>query len=153
MNSRPTNQQIDQALAAINTVSANTTFAGQGLIDGSKAYTTQVSAADSAKINSYQLNSVAFSGSGNVVLNADVQTAATKGQLYYGFVSGGLASNTTLEVSGTNGTDVVSLSQGSSLSDVKSAVNAVTSATGVKPPRPPRFTGRRPSARPPRTMD
>ncbi len=100
--------QIDQALAAINTISANTTFAGQGLIDGSKAYTTQVSAADSAKINSYQLNSVAFSGSANVTLNADVQTAATKGQLYYGFVSGGLSSNTTLEVSGTNGTDVVS---------------------------------------------
>jgi flagellin len=124
--------QIDQALSAINTVSANTTFAGEGLIDGSKAYTTQVSSADSAKINTYQLNSVAFSGTPTVTLNADVKTAATQGQLFYGFVNGGLASNTTLEVSGANGTNVVSLGQGSSLSDVKSAINAVTSATGVK---------------------
>jgi flagellin len=125
-------QQIDQALSAINTVSANTTFAGTGLIDGSQAYTTQISSADSAKINSYQLSSVAFSGTPNVTLNADVQTAATQGQLYYGFVSGGLSSNTTLEVSGTQGTDVVNLGQGSSLADVKTAINAVTGATGVQ---------------------
>jgi len=124
-------QQIDQALSAINTVSAGTTFAGEGLIDGSKAYTTQVSTTDAPKINSYQLNSVAFSGSPTVTLNADVKTAATKGQLFYGFVNGGLASNTTLELSGSQGTNVLSLGQGSSLSDVKSAVNAVTTATGV----------------------
>lgn len=125
-------QQIDQALSAINTISANTTFAGEGLIDGSKAYTTQIASADAAKINSYQLNSVAFSGSPTVTLNAKVQTAATQGQLFYGFVSGGLSSNTTLEVSGTQGTDVVSIGQGSSLSDIKTAINAVTSATGVE---------------------
>jgi flagellin len=125
-------QQIDQALAAINTVSANTTFAGEGLIDGSKAYTTQVSSADSAKINNFQLNSVAFSGTATVTLNATVKTAATQGQLFYGFVNGGLASNTTIELSGAKGTNVVSLGQGSSLSDIKSAVNSVTSATGVQ---------------------
>lgn len=125
-------QQIDQALSAINTVSANTTFAGTGLIDGSQAYTTQISSADSAKINSYQLSSVAFSGTPTVTLNADVQTAATQGQLYYGFVSGGLSSNTTLEVSGNQGTDVVNLGQGSSLADVKTAINSVTGATGVQ---------------------
>ena len=125
-------QQIDQALSAINTVSANTTFAGEGLIDGSKAYTTQISSADSAKINSYQLNSVAFSGSATVTLNAKVKTAATQGTLFYGFVNNGLASNTTIEVAGTGGTDVVSLGQGSSISDIKTAINAVTTATGVQ---------------------
>src|SRR5580698_4941269 len=86
--------QIDQALTAINTISANTTFAGAGLIDGSQAYTTQITSANAAKINSYQLNSVAFTGSSTVTLNANVQTAATQGTLYYGFVSGGLSSNT-----------------------------------------------------------
>ncbi|HEV7998230.1 MAG TPA: flagellin, partial [Planctomycetaceae bacterium] len=124
-------QQIDQALSAVNTVSANTTFAGEGLIDGSKSYTTQVSSADSAKVNSFQLNSVAFSGTPTVTLNAKVKTAATQGQLFYGFVNGGLASNTTLELSGAQGTNVVSLGQGSSLSDIKSAINSVTTATGV----------------------
>jgi len=123
--------QIDQALSAINTVSANTTFAGEGLIDGSQSYNTQITSANAAKINSYQLSSVAFSGTPTVTLNANVTTAATQGQLFYGFVSGGLASNTTLELSGTGGTDVVSLGQGRSLSDIKTAINAVTSATGV----------------------
>jgi flagellin len=125
-------QQIDQALSAINTISANTNFAGEGLLDGSKAYTTQVSAADTAKLSTYQLNSVAFTGTPTVTLNADVQTAATQGQLYYGFVNGGLSSNTTLEVSGAQGTNVVTLSKGSSISDIKSAINSVTSATGVQ---------------------
>jgi flagellin len=123
--------QIDQALSAINTVSANTTFAGEGLIDGSQAYTTQVTAANAAKINSFQLSSVAFSGTPTVTLNTQVSAAATQGQLFYGATSGGLSSNSTLELSGTNGTDVVSLGQGSSLADIKTAINAVTSATGV----------------------
>jgi flagellin len=123
--------QIDQALSAINTISANTTFAGSGLIDGSLGYTTQLTAANAAKINNFQLSSVAFSGTPTVTLNTDIKTAATQGALYYGFVSGGLSSSTTLEVAGTGGTDVVNLSAGSSLSNVKSAINGVTSATGV----------------------
>ena len=123
--------QIDQALSAINEISANTTFAGDQLIDGSKAYTTQVSSADAAKLNSYQLNSVTFSGSSTVPVTATVKTAATQGQLFYNSVAGGLASNTTIEVSGASGTNVLFLGQGSSLSDIKSAVNGVSNVTGV----------------------
>src|SRR3984957_19604955 len=123
--------QIDQALSAINEISANTTFAGDQLIDGSKAYTTQVSAADAPKLNSYQVNSAVFSGTSTVPITAQVKTAATQGQLFYNFVNGGLASNTTVEVSGASGTNVVFLGQGSSLSDIKSAVNAVSNVTGV----------------------
>jgi flagellin len=123
--------QIDQALSAINQISANTTFAGDQLIDGSKAYTTQVSSADAAKLNSYQLNSVTFSGTSTVPITATVKTAATQGQLFYNFVNAGLASNTTIEVSGASGTNVLFLGQGSSLSDIKSAVNNVSNVTGV----------------------
>jgi flagellin len=123
--------QIDQALSAINEISANTTFAGDQLIDGSKAYTTQVSSADAAKLNSYQLNSVAFSGTSTVPVTATVKTAATQGKLFYNFVNGGLASNTTVEVSGASGTNVLFLGQGSTISDIKSAVNNVSNVTGV----------------------
>jgi len=123
--------QIDQALSAINEISANTTFAGDQLIDGSKAYTTQVSNADATKLNSYQLNSVTFSGTSTVPVTATVKTAATQGQLFYNFVNGGLASNTTIEVSGASGTNVLFLGSGSSLSDIKSAVNNVSNVTGV----------------------
>ncbi|HEV3299721.1 MAG TPA: flagellin [Planctomycetaceae bacterium] len=123
--------QIDQALSAINKVAANTTFAGDQLIDGSKAYTTQVSSADAAKLNSYQLNAVTFSGASTVPVTATVKTAATQGQLFYNFTNGGLASNTTIEVSGASGTNVLFLGSGSSLSDIKSAVNNVSNVTGV----------------------
>ena len=51
--------------------------------------------------------------------------------MFYNFVNGGLASNTTVEVAGASGTNVVFLGQGSSLSDIKSAVNAVSNVTGV----------------------
>ncbi len=123
--------QIDQALSAINEISANTTFAGDQLIDGSKAYTTKVSSADAPKLNSYQISSAVFSGTSTVPVTAQIKTAATQGQLFYNFVNGGLASNTTIEVSGASGTNVVFLGQGSSLSDLKSAVNAVSNVTGV----------------------
>ncbi len=123
--------QIDQALSAINRISANTTFAGDQLIDGSKGYTTQISSTDNPKINSYQINSVAFTGTSTVPITATIQTAATQGELFYNFVNGGLASKTTLEVSGAQGTNVLFLGQGSSLSDVKSAINSVSSVTGV----------------------
>jgi flagellin len=123
--------QIDQALSAINRISANVTFAGDKLIDGSKAYTTQVSAGDSAKLNGFQVNSAVFAGSSTVTIDATVQTAATRGQLFYNFVSGGLASKVTLEVSGGKGTNVVFLGQGSSLDNIKSALDAVSDVTGV----------------------
>lgn len=125
-------QQIDEALQAINTISANTSFAGEGLIDGSKSYTTQISSADSAKLNTYQLNSVAFSGTATVNITTTIKTAATQGTLFYSSVAGGLASNTTLELSGADGTNVISLGSGSSVSDIKSAINNVTSVTGVQ---------------------
>jgi flagellin len=123
--------QIDQALTAINQTAANTTFAGDQLIDGSKAYTTQVSSADASQYNSYSINSVAFSGNATVPITTDVTQAATKGTLYYNFVSGGLATQTAINVSGADGTNVVFLGKGSSLSDVESAVNAVSDVTGV----------------------
>jgi flagellin len=43
--------QIDTALSAINRISANTSFAGDKLIDGSKAFRTQASAGDSARLS------------------------------------------------------------------------------------------------------
>src|SRR3990172_1033638 len=124
--------QIDQALSAINRISANTVFAGDKLIDGSKAYRTQLTAADDAELDDFQINSTVFAGSSTVVVDATIQTAATKGALFYDFVSGGLASKTVLEVSGAKGTDVVFLGSSSSLDNIKAAIDALTDTTGVE---------------------
>jgi len=124
--------QIDAALSAINKISANTNFAGDKLIDGSKSYRTQLTSADAAKLSDYQINSTVFAGSSTVVVDSTIQTAATKGQLFYDFTSGGLASKTVIEVAGAKGTDVVFLGQGSTLDNIKAAIDALTDTTGVE---------------------
>ncbi len=124
--------QIDQALSAINRISANTVFAGDKLIDGSKAYRTQLTSTDDAKLDDFQINSTVFAGSATVTVDATVQTAATKGQLFYDFVSGGLASKTVIEVAGSKGTDVVFLGASSTLDNIKTAIDALTDTTGVE---------------------
>lgn len=124
--------QIDQALSAINRISANTTFAGDKLIDGSKSYRTQVTTGDAAKLDDYQVNSTVFGSNSTVVIDSTIQTAATRGQLFFDFASGGLASKTVIEVAGAKGTDVVFLGANSTLDNIESALDAIADNTGVE---------------------
>lgn len=120
--------QIDAALSAINRISANTTFGGDKLIDGSKGYNTQISAANSAKLNDFQVNELFFGSSSSVAVNATIDTAAEKGTLTS---AGNIRLNTTLEVGGKDGNQVLFFDAGASLTNVASAINAVSDATGV----------------------
>jgi len=123
--------QIDAALSAINRISANTTFAGDKLIDGSQAYRTTLTAADDAKLEDYQISSAVFAGSSTIEIDATISTAATKATLFTDYVSGGLASATTIELAGAKGTDVVFLGATSSLDNIESAFDALADTTGV----------------------
>lgn len=120
--------QIDAALSAINRISANTTFGGDKLIDGSKGYNTQISAANSAKLNDFQVNELFFGSSSSVAVNATIDTAAEKGTLT---TSGNVRLDTTLEVGGKDGNQVLFFDAGASLDNVATAINAVSDATGV----------------------
>lgn len=122
-------QQIDAALSAINRISANTTFAGDKLIDGSKAFTTAVSTADAAKLSDYQINEALFGSSSNIALEATVTSAAQKGELRY--AGGTLSSAATLQVAGSKGSQVVFLGSGSTVSNVADAINGISDVTGV----------------------
>jgi flagellin len=124
--------QIDAALNAINRISANTSFAGDKLIDGSKSYQTQLSSADAAKLGDFNITSAVFAGSATIVVDATISTAATKAELFTDTVVGGLASATTLEIAGAKGTDVVFLGASSTLSNIKTAVDALKDTTGVE---------------------
>lgn len=123
--------QIDTALSAINRISANTSFAGDKLIDGSKAFRTQASATDDAKLSDYQINEAVFGSSSAITLDATIVTAATQASLDYSAVDGGLASATTIEVGGASGSQVLFLGASSTLDNVRDAVNGVTDITGV----------------------
>ena len=120
--------QIDAALNAINRVSANTTFAGDKLIDGSKSFTTSISTANAAKLDDYQINEAFFGTSASVAIDATVDTVAERGQLTK---SGAVEQDLSLEVGGKDGNQVLFFDQGASLDDVATAINAVTDATGV----------------------
>jgi len=121
--------QIDAALSAINRISANTTFAGDKLIDGSKAFKTSVTTADAAKLSDFQINEAVFGSSSTLTLNAEVTAAAERGELRYS--GGSLTSDTTLEIAGSAGSQVLFLGSGSSTTNIRDAINEVSDVTGV----------------------
>lgn len=122
--------QIDAALSAINRISANTSFAGDKLLDGSKAFTTSVSTTDAAKLSDYQVNEALFGSAASVNLSAKVTSAAEKAQLKYS--GGALTSPTTIQVAGARGSQVLFLGGSSSVSNIAEAVNGISDVTGVK---------------------
>ncbi len=121
--------QVDAALSAVNRISANTTFAGDKLIDGSKAFVTQLTAGDSAKLDDFQVNEAVFSSSSTIEIEAAITKQAEKGELRY--LEGNLTSATTIELSGSTGSQVIFLGASSTSADIKNAVNAVSDVTGV----------------------
>ena len=128
---RDANQlQIDNALTAINRISSNTSFAGDKLLDGSKAFTTNISLDDSAKLADVSVNEALLGGASSVDLNVRVTDDAEKASLLYG--GGTLGSDTVLEVQGSAGREVISLGEGATTADTAAAVNAVSDATGVE---------------------
>lgn len=122
--------QIDAALSAINRISANTTFAGDKLIDGSKAFTTQISSTDAPKLTDYQVNEALFGSSSTIPIVAKINTAATKGTLQY--KGGDLTAAATLEVGGATGNQVLFLGGSSTVANVRDAINSVSDVTGVE---------------------
>ena len=126
--------QIDAALSAINRISGNTSFAGAKLIDGSKSFNTQLTTADKAKLDDFAINQALFGSSSTIVIDVTINTVASKGKLFYDFLTGGadLASATTLEIKGAKRTDVVFLGATSTLSNIETAIDVLTDNTGIE---------------------
>ncbi len=121
--------QIDAALSAINRISSNTTFAGDKLIDGSKAFKTTISTADAAKLSDFSINEALLGSNDSVALNTQVTSLAERAQLRYG--GGDLTSAATIEISGSSGQEVLFLGGSSSVENIRDAVNNVADTTGV----------------------
>ena len=128
---RDANQlQIDNALTAINRISSNTSFAGDKLLDGSKAFTTAVSPADKAKLADVSINQ-ALPGAtgGSLALNAEITAEAETASLQVNTVE--TTADTVLELQGSEGREVLQFGAGAGIDDIATAVNAVSDATGV----------------------
>lgn len=121
--------QIDAALSGINRIAQNTTFANEKLIDGTKAFTTQLTPADAAELSDFQVNELLFGSNNSVNLAATITTAAEKGTLTY--AGGAPTGDLNFEIGGTDGNQVLFFDNSSTIADVASAVNSVTDSTAV----------------------
>ena len=121
--------QIDSALAAINRISSNTTFGGDKLLDGSKGFVTEVDGADVAKLSDFRISEATFGKQTEIDVNARVAEEAEQAKLVYNgsFLSG----DTTIEVGGARGNELLFLGEEATVEDIASAVNGVADATGV----------------------
>ncbi len=117
--------------AAINGIASNTQFAGQNLLDGSKAFTTVQTSADAAKLSNFSVNQALFGSASSVTINDSKVHSAQRRKATLTYNGGNLQSATTMQVSGAQGSQVLSFGAGSSLQNVTDAINANTDATGV----------------------
>lgn len=122
--------QVDAALSAIDRISSNTSFAGDKLLDGSKAFITSLTTADAAKLSDFQINEANFGTQSSIAINSTVTTVAEKAELLYN--GGTLSAATTIEVQGSTGNQVLYLGGTSTVTNIQDAINAVTDSTGVE---------------------
>lgn len=124
--------QIDSILASIDRVSNNTTFGGKKLLDGSQAYI--LSALPTAALGTVSVFAARLPQSGPRSITVNVtQSAQTAQVAFVGTNAGGVSttSATSIEVHGTVGTTILSFASGTTLANVKIAINNATQMTGV----------------------
>ena len=116
--------QVDSILQAVDSLS-RTQFAGQRLLDGTSSYRT--TGADPTEVLDVDVLDKQTSDDITISINVTQQAA----QASDSYTDGTLASDTTLVVTGSNGTTTLSLSSGATTQDIADAFNEVTYLTGV----------------------
>ncbi len=133
---RAANQlQIDSAIESITRISNSASFGGLKLLNGSLDYVLSgLSSTAIAKANIYGAD---LSNRTNIQVNVQTIASAQTGRLYVrgdyagGFGNGRLQSSITLEVAGPKGVQVIQFLSGTTLTEVRDAVNQFKAATGV----------------------
>jgi flagellin len=124
--------QIDSILDSLDRIAHTTRFAGQKLLDGSRAYLT--SGIPTTALDSVQLFAARIPHNGSRTVTVKVtQSAQTARISFTGIQSGSPAttSATTIELRGRLGVDMLSFASGTSLAEIRTAINASTTVTGV----------------------
>jgi len=119
--------QVDSAIASITRISNSTSFAGLKLLDGSLGYIT--SGAPASALHDVQIDNAAFGTAATipVVVNV-VQSAQTAGLR---FQASAISQSVSLEISGSQGVQVLSFTSGTKSSAIAFAINQISDSTGV----------------------
>ena len=119
--------EIDAALEAVDRLGNYTSFGGRKLLDGSAGL--NVSQVDAAQVTNIDVHYNA--GGGEQTPDIQVVSAATSAALTHTSDTGSLTEDTTLVITGNEGTVSLEFSAGATLADVAQAVNSTTDGSGV----------------------
>jgi len=118
---------IDEAVAAINTLVAATSFNGKQLIDGSGAITT--SGVDTSQLDEVTVYSTRLGDTPSLPIDINVITSGQLAEVTHSGAS--IASSVTLQIQGTLGTTTLTFASGAAASAIVAGVNNDTTDTGV----------------------
>lgn len=119
--------QIDSAIESITRIANTTSFGAQKLLNGTLAFTT--AGVDTADISDLSVYSANFGDNSSLSVNLNVTQSAQTGYLLY---SGSqIATATTVELAGAQGSDVFSFAAATAASAVVFGINQVANLTGV----------------------
>ena len=120
--------QVDSAVESITRISNTTTFAGLKLLNGSLDYIT--SGVSTADITSLDVSQANFGTADMIPVDINVITSARTAELQ--FTASSVATSVTLEISGTEGVEVLTFTSGTTASAMAFAINRISDATGVE---------------------
>lgn len=124
--------QIDSILSSIDRIAQTTEFGSKKLLDGSQAYIA--SGVPAAAVDSVSLFSVLVPHGESRTVTVRVTQSAQSARLgIVGSTIGGASTTSavTVEIKGNLGTEVFTFASGSTLGDIRSAVNNLTAALGI----------------------
>lgn len=131
---RDANQlQIDSAIDSVTRISNTASFGGLKLLNGSLDYT--LSGVRTSAVAKAQIWNASFVNTPTLDVSVDVIASAQTGALYYNGNTtppGQILSSMTLQIAGTRGVEVITITSSTPLSEVVKAINNLTSLTGVK---------------------
>jgi flagellin len=119
--------QIDSAVQSITRISGTTTFGSLHLLDGSLSYLT--SGVSTNAVSNLQISQADFGTQPSIPVNVTVITSARPAELQ--FTTSQIQSSVTLQISGNNGTSVLTFTSGTHASAIAFAINRVSDSTGV----------------------
>ncbi len=122
--------QVDASLEAINRIAAITTFQGRKILDGSLDFITTAGAgfANIADLTINQAN--LHTSTGTVAVTIDVTTEATQATVTG--PGGPLAGDAVVQIAGNKGSEVFNFAAGTTLAQIRDAVNLLSDSTGVE---------------------
>jgi flagellin len=119
--------QVDSAVQSISRIASSTTFAGQHLIDGSLNYVT--SGVNTTAIKAMDISQADLGNQSSVPVDVNVVTSARPAELR--FTTSTIGNTVTLNIGGSEGTQVLTFTSGTHASAIAFAVNRVSDSTGV----------------------